>query len=156
MQLGELNQLNRSANPESDLSQYLAFPFESDANFKKGLSDIVSLSGSSSDIPEDTLRSMRVFYFNRITGHSLTVADVQAYESNRNSTGDILTSTSNTPGNADVESSSVESFSFAQIQALIEAGRFDEIPNNKTISTELNSSSPDRSTVSPRKKPWEN
>ncbi|KAJ3797061.1 hypothetical protein GGU11DRAFT_100634 [Lentinula aff. detonsa] len=137
MQLGELNHLNRSANPESDLSQYLAFPFESDANFKKGLSDIVSLTGSSSDVPEDTLH-------------------VQAYELNRNSTEDILTSTSNIPGNADVESNSFQSFSFAQIQALIEAGRFDEIPNNKTISTELNSSSPDRSTVSPRKKPWEN
>ncbi|GAW09595.1 hypothetical protein LENED_011759 [Lentinula edodes] len=104
----------RTANhsESSILSQYLAYPFDSDANFKKGLSDIVSLAGTnrSTDIPEDTIRSMRVFYFNRRSP-----------------------------------------------SALIEAGRMDEIPNNKTICTDLNSASLTSSpTAPPRKKPWEN
>ncbi|KAJ4496047.1 hypothetical protein C8J55DRAFT_495622 [Lentinula edodes] len=151
----------RTANDSesSILSQYLAYPFDSDANFKKGLSDIVSLAGTnrSTDIPEDTIRSMRVFYFNRLLGHSLSVAEVQAYEQSKNSTRDISTSAQASTSHIGVEANDAEPLSFAQIQALIEAGRMDEIPNNKTICTDLNSASLTTSpTVLPRKKPWEN
>ncbi|KAF9022218.1 hypothetical protein BDZ89DRAFT_1070855 [Hymenopellis radicata] len=38
---------------------------------------------------------------------------------------------------------------FAQLQALIESGRVDEIPNNKPISGELNDDPPSQSTASP-------
>ncbi|KAJ4489980.1 hypothetical protein J3R30DRAFT_14443 [Lentinula aciculospora] len=134
----------------SVLSQYLAYPFESDANFAKGLSDIVSLASNNrpSDIPEHTLRSIRVFYFNRTTGNSLSVSEVEAYERSGRDT------TSNTPDTS-LGSNSAEPLSFGQIQALIEAGRINEIPNNKVISTELNPSAPPGSSIPPRKKPWE-
>ncbi|KAJ3774606.1 hypothetical protein FB446DRAFT_464817 [Lentinula raphanica] len=152
MQAGTAD-LNR---PEVDsvLAQYLAFPFESDVNFKNGLSDIVSVAGVSSDVPEDTLQAMRVFYFNRMTGHSLSVADVQAHEMKKAGTRDSPSSFPNTAG-ADSEPHDTIPLSFEQIKALIEAERFDEIPNNKTISAELNPVSTGRSAVRPPKKPWE-
>ncbi|TRM67096.1 hypothetical protein BD626DRAFT_484738 [Schizophyllum amplum] len=44
---------------------------------------------------------------------------------------------------------------FAELQALIEAGRVDEIPNNRDIPDKLNDAAPSESAAPPRKKPWE-
>ncbi|KAE9389301.1 hypothetical protein BT96DRAFT_1025126 [Gymnopus androsaceus JB14] len=148
--------MSTAANePSNVLSQYLAYPFESDESFKKGLSDIVSLAAinGSSSVSEDVLRSMRVFYFNRTTGNALSIDEVQVYENSlSSSSNDIPTSeTHNTIASEGTE----RVLSFAQIQALIEAGKFDEIPYNKKISGDLNSASPTNSTAPTRKKPWE-
>ncbi|KAF5392722.1 hypothetical protein D9757_000824 [Collybiopsis confluens] len=128
------------------LAAYLAYPFESDKDFKKGLSEIVS-SGAVTDMDEDAIRSMRVFYFNRITGQDLSVEEIQEYE--RSNSSFPLTSKISLEDGQPV-------LSFAQIKALIEAGKTEEIPNNKIISPNLNTSAPSPSSFpSSRKKPWE-
>lgn len=99
---------------------------------------------------------MRVFYFNRYasirsnvvyaltslfstTGNSLSIDEVQAHENSLSSPSNDASMPGRHNTNTDIESEGAERvLSFAQIQALIEAGRLDEIPYNKNISKELN------------------
>ncbi|KAF9073460.1 hypothetical protein BDP27DRAFT_1417282 [Rhodocollybia butyracea] len=143
-----------SVKPSVVLSEYLSYPFESDEHFKKGLSDIVA--ANSQDVPDNLLRSMRVFYFNRTTGNSLSIEEVQAYGDSLlvNST-DSKDISNNTSATLSASNSHEPVLSLAQVQALIEAGKLDEIPNNKTIAGDLNAAPPTESTVPSRRKPWE-
>jgi len=115
------------------MEQYTSYPFDADEQFQQGLADILARN-KELDLNEAQLRA-RVFYFNRITGSSLDINQVRDYEASKKSESEFLT--------------------FAQLQELIESGRVDEIPNNKTISGELNADSPSQSTAPARKKPWE-
>ncbi|KAK0220920.1 hypothetical protein EDD85DRAFT_862547 [Armillaria nabsnona] len=125
------------------LQQFLEYPFESDEAYQQGLAGILATNPSNA-----VLLNTRVFYFNRLTGSSITVADVLAYRQQSTSVSESAPSSNPTAEEPRV-------LTFAQLQELIEAGKLDEIPNNKTISGELNSSPPSQSAVSTRRKPWE-
>ncbi|THV02178.1 hypothetical protein K435DRAFT_717444 [Dendrothele bispora CBS 962.96] len=167
------------------LSQYASYPFDTDDSFKQGLTDILSsnprFAGTDAQPDESTLRQIKVFYFNRVTGNSLTVDEVNAHEkeTKTNSSLEISSSpNSATPQpstlpmslsssitGSDSSNSAVDAtisspdepqiLSFAQIKALIESGNLDQIPNNKKIPEDLNEAAPSQSNVPSRKKPWE-
>ncbi|PBK63249.1 uncharacterized protein ARMOST_13867 [Armillaria ostoyae] len=128
------------------LQQFLEYPFESDEAYQQGLAGILATNPSNA-----VLLNTRVFYFNRLTSSSITVADVLAYRQQSTSVSESVPSSN--PAAIDSEEPKV--LTFAQLQELIEAGKLDEIPNNKTISGELNTSPPSQSAVSTRQKPWE-
>ncbi|KAK0194465.1 hypothetical protein F5146DRAFT_1035988 [Armillaria mellea] len=128
------------------LQQFFEYPFETDENYQQGLAGILSTNPSNA-----VLLNTRVFYFNRLAGSSITVADVLAYRPQSTSVSESVPSSN--PAAIDSEEPKV--LTFAQLQELIEAGKLDEIPNNKTISGELNSSPPSQSATSTRRKPWE-
>ncbi|KAK0498850.1 hypothetical protein EDD18DRAFT_1154080 [Armillaria luteobubalina] len=132
-------------NP-ANLQQFLDYPFDSDENYQQGLAGILATNPSNA-----VLLNTRVFYFNRLTGSSITVANVLAHRQQSTSVSESVPS-SNPAG---IESEEFRALTFAQLQELIEAGKLDEIPNNKTISGELNSSPPSQSAASTRQKPWE-
>lgn len=62
---------------------------------------------------------------------------------------------SSTNANATGDDREMRILSFAELKTLIEQGRTDEIPNNRTISNELNQSAPSETRAAVRKKPWE-
>ncbi|KAG7442865.1 uncharacterized protein BT62DRAFT_954313 [Guyanagaster necrorhizus] len=129
------------------LQQFFEYPFEIDQTYQQGLAGILANNPSNT-----VLLNTRVFYFNRLTGSSITVADVLAYKEQSASASESVPP-SNSAANDSKEQPNV--LTFAQLQELIESGRLDEIPNNKTISGELNSAPPSQSAVSVRRKPWE-
>ncbi|KIK68310.1 hypothetical protein GYMLUDRAFT_68180 [Collybiopsis luxurians FD-317 M1] len=87
-----------------------------------------------------------------MTGHTLSVEEVQAHEHNSAPKTSSDYPTDSTSGaSATAESDNV--LSFAQIKALIEAGKTDEVPNNKTIPSELNSISSSSTSSSSSKRP---
>ncbi|KAK0469072.1 uncharacterized protein EV420DRAFT_1492339 [Desarmillaria tabescens] len=130
------------------LQQFLEYPFETDETYQQGLAGILA-----TDPSDAVLLNTRVFYFNRLTGSSITVADVLAYRERPTPVSESAP-TSNPPSTAS-ESEEPKILTFAQLKELIEAGKLDEIPNNKTISGELNSAPPSQSAASVRRKPWE-
>ncbi|KAF5348025.1 hypothetical protein D9758_010037 [Tetrapyrgos nigripes] len=165
------------------LPQYMSFPFDTDESFKQGLTDILSsnpqYAGTGKEPDESTLRQIRVFYFNRVTGNSLNLAEVEAYEEELKAASTISlvsepvnspvppsspslssTSLSNTsapsdPAVANTTSDEPDVLTFAQLKALIESGNIDQIPNNKKIPDNLNDAPASESTAQTKKKPWE-
>ncbi|KAK7460989.1 hypothetical protein VKT23_008916 [Stygiomarasmius scandens] len=122
------------------------------------------------------LRQIKVFFFNRVTGNSLTPEQVETYENEIN--GSIQAVTSPIPAEMSTTSTNTEQvtmspsagetsqaptpnseepqiLTFAQIRALIESGNIDQIPNNKQIPENLNEATPSQSATPTRKKPWE-
>jgi len=114
------------------------------------------------------VRQSEVFYFNRITGHSITVEDTHRYEQSLcASTATDMTATSG------LTSDEPRVLTFMEIKDLIEQDRTDQIPNNKHIPDTVNvcsessygsililvlasqDASPSESTAQSRKKPWE-
>ncbi|KAK0484653.1 hypothetical protein IW261DRAFT_1668341 [Armillaria novae-zelandiae] len=128
------------------LQQFLTYPFDSDENYQQGLAGILATNPNNA-----VLLNTQVFYFNRLTGGSITVADVLAYRQQSTSVSESVPSSNP----AAIESEEPKVLTFAQLQELIEAGKLDGIPNNRTISGELNSSPPSQSATSTRRKPWE-
>ncbi|KAK0205433.1 hypothetical protein DFS33DRAFT_1328288 [Desarmillaria ectypa] len=128
------------------VQQFLEYPFDDDQTYQQGLAGILATNPSDA-----VLLNTQVFYFNRLTGSSITVADVLAHHEQSTSVSE-----SAPPSHATVsDSEEPKILTFAQLQELIEAGKLDEIPNNKTISGELNSAPPSQSATSVRRKPWE-
>ncbi|KAJ7720846.1 hypothetical protein B0H16DRAFT_1699893, partial [Mycena metata] len=136
--------------PEGELEplqQYAAYPFTSDDEYqgrfansllKNGLASILAGGALDNDPPEEIreeiLRRTRVFYFNRVTGHAITMDEAREFEhAQRVADAPPLPGV---PATTNDEEPVV--LSFAQLQALIETGREDQIPNNKTIPDDLN------------------
>ncbi|KAJ7721052.1 hypothetical protein B0H16DRAFT_380004 [Mycena metata] len=144
--------------PEGELEplqQYAAYPFTSDDEYQNGLASILAGGALDNDPPEEIreeiLRRTRVFYFNRMTGHAITMDEAREFEHAQR--------VADAPPLPDVPATTNDEepvvLSFAQLQALIETGREDQIPNNKTIPDDLNDATPSASAAPVRRKPWE-
>ncbi|KAJ6613632.1 hypothetical protein B0H10DRAFT_1751533, partial [Mycena sp. CBHHK59/15] len=141
--------------PAAPLQQFGAYPFATDDEYQNGLASILAggaLDGDPpDDIREEILRRTRVFYFNRVTGNAITMDEARAYEQTRYASSASDPPPMPIPPSAD----GLPILSFAQLQALIESGRADEIPNNRIIPEDLNDAPPSTSTAPARRKPWE-
>ncbi|KAJ6463961.1 hypothetical protein C8R45DRAFT_1024749 [Mycena sanguinolenta] len=155
-----------SSEPEGEvtpLQQYASYPFSSDQEYQNGLQSIIAGGALANDplenVRDEILRRTRVFYFNRMTGHAISMDEAREFEHAQHKTSEdasnpALPPAASSSGDASPDTEPVV-LSFAQLQALIEAGRADEIPNNKIIPDELNDEAPSISTATVRKKPWE-
>ena len=136
------------------LERYGSYPFDTDEAYKQGLASLLAegIIGSNqlSEVQEEALRRTRVFYFNSITGSKLSVDDVRDYERSRRNR-EVGAGTDESAKSAD----ETRILTFAELQELIETGKVDQIPNNKTIPDALNVAPPSNSTAPVRKKPWE-
>ncbi|KAL7278273.1 hypothetical protein ACG7TL_008249 [Trametes sanguinea] len=149
--------------PASDVvEQFIAYPFATDEDYQQGLAGILAsgaLEGRSEEERAEILLRSQVFYFNRRVGASLTMEDARrARQLGRQEPtqphGQVArASTAEAP--SDSREEEPQMLSFAQLKALIEQGRTDEIPNNKVIPNVLSSEAPSESKAPPRKKPWE-
>ncbi|EIW53607.1 uncharacterized protein TRAVEDRAFT_31677 [Trametes versicolor FP-101664 SS1] len=148
--------------PPSDVA-FATYQFANDPEYQQGIAGITAsgaLDGKSEDEKADILLRSEVFYFNHLTGSSLTVEDARLLRQSLSATRseESQSAASVAPVAIPVPTSDAEEpqmLSFAQLKALIEQGRTDEIPNNKTIPNVLSSAAPSESTVAPPKKPWE-
>ncbi|KAF7329696.1 hypothetical protein MKEN_00232800 [Mycena kentingensis (nom. inval.)] len=145
------------------LQQYASFPFSDDDEYQSGLATLIADGVFANDPPEDVraeiLRKTRVFYFNRVTGQELSVDDVRVYEEPRPPHSIELPAAAagetTEAANPDAADADPPVLTFAQLKALIEAGKEDEIPNNKVIPEGLNEAPPSVSAAPARRKPWE-
>ncbi|KAG7095690.1 hypothetical protein E1B28_006404 [Marasmius oreades] len=148
----------------SQLLRYASYPFGSDATFKQGLADIISRS--SADVDRNEIeRKAKIFYFNRISGNSLTIEEVRAYEETPSidmdgvaTSRELMQADSADPPletEASSQAEATEVLTLAQIKELIETGRTDQLPNNKTIPGGLNEAPHSKSVAPSMKKPWE-
>lgn len=149
----------------SPLEQYASYPFNTDEIYQQGLVDILTsdsfMNVISTEEREEILRRTRVFYFNKTSGNSITLDEAREYDQHSQK-GSIATTpaaivaplpTSLSDQTRNEEETRV--LSFAELKELIEAGRLDQIPNNKVIPNDLNEAYPSSSTTPTRKKPWE-
>lgn len=154
---------------EDPLQQFALYPFDTDAAYKKGLESILTGAAEASSKDELELRA-RVFYFNRLTGHSIAVEHARQVTFRSSKEKAVINDPDEkTPSdllNVEVPLPSSQSSSrseddeariltFAEIQELISSGRMAEIPNNKVIPDGLNDATPGMSTAPVREKPWE-
>ncbi|KAI0672492.1 hypothetical protein C8Q78DRAFT_1027574 [Trametes maxima] len=115
--------------------RFANYSFATDEEYQKGLSGIVG-SGALRDKTDaeqaEILLRTEVFYFNRMTGSSIAIEDARRA---RQSGSALLSHASEPPLSSPSEESQM--LSFAQLKALIEQGRTDEIPNNKIVPNVL-------------------
>jgi len=101
---------------------------------------------------EVIVRRARVFYFNRMTGNSLTPESVAEHEPSLGAVPPAIDPVTDFAAQGHEET---RFLSFTELRALIEEGKTDLIPNNRVISDALNNARPSESVTMPRKKPWE-
>ncbi|KAI0039121.1 hypothetical protein FA95DRAFT_1504616 [Auriscalpium vulgare] len=140
--------------------RYANHPFATDDVYLQGLSGIVSngtVEGLDDEGRQRVLRKTRVFYFNQLTGSSITEEEAEAAEGTRRTHADSTSpvSLSNTTDLSGTPNEESRTLSFAELQLLIEQGKTDQIPNNKHIPEELNEAPPSQSISNTRRKPWE-
>ncbi|KAJ7764586.1 hypothetical protein DFH07DRAFT_811715 [Mycena maculata] len=152
------------ADPEAlvaPLELYASYPFTFDDDYQNGLATIIAGGALDNDPPEEIrdeiLRRTRVFYFNRVTGNAITMDEAREYELSHKTDGARPDTTSPAATAEPISPDDAEPvvLSFAQLQALIEAGKEDQIPNNKVIPDDLNDAAPSASAAPVRRKPWE-
>ncbi|KAH9937833.1 uncharacterized protein BXZ73DRAFT_89252 [Epithele typhae] len=138
--------------------RFAAYLFDSDADYQQGLQGIVAggaLEGRSEEEKRELLLRSEVFYFNHKTGLTVDLDEARAAR-NGSSNVDAPVTTSVHPPASDVATDAEPpTLTFAQLKALIEQGKTDEIPNNKTIPNVLSTDAPSESRAAIRKKPWE-
>ncbi|KAG6890240.1 hypothetical protein C0992_002768 [Termitomyces sp. T32_za158] len=135
----------------SPLESYVAYPFTSDETYqvwktkpKQGLESLVAggaiVDNLTTEEKEETLRRIRVFYFNRVTGNTLSVEEVRLYEMSKKAVQHSEGENQRNEDEATSTKTSAEArvLTFAELQDLIESGKVDEIPNNKVIPEGLN------------------
>ncbi|TFK85633.1 hypothetical protein K466DRAFT_494363 [Polyporus arcularius HHB13444] len=121
--------------------------------WKQGIAGILSsgvLEGKTDEEKRDILLRSEVFYFNRLSGSSVTVEEARIARA-----GQTAHASSQAPSQASSTEEEPQTLTFAQLKTLIEQGRTDEIPNNKVIPNVLSSDPPSESQAEVRKKPWE-
>lgn len=144
------------------LEQYTAYQFEQDTAYQQGLASIIAggaLNGDPSpEVRDEILRKTRIFYFNRITGNSITPEEALQAELKPKPTAQETNApveTNSTSAKPSAVSEEARVLTFAELQQLIESGRIDQIPNNKLIPEIMSSEAPSVSTTAVRRKPWE-
>ncbi|KAJ7481464.1 hypothetical protein FB451DRAFT_1236139 [Mycena latifolia] len=157
--------LSAETEGATPLQLYASYPFSSDEEYQNGLASIIAGGALDNNPPEDIreeiLRRTRVFYFNRVTGNTISMDAAREYEwqsQQRTRASTVAGPSSDSLAANPVPSTEGDEpvvLSFAQLQALIEAGKADQIPNNKIIPEDLNDAAPSTSVAPARKKPWE-
>jgi len=146
------------------IEAYGAYPFSSDETYQQGLASILGAgtldANSSPEVREELERRTRVFYFNKITGSSITMDEARDYELSLLPTSTTVNSDrpTSTVNDAQVNSLATDEnrvLTLAELKELIESGNMDKIPNNKIIPETLNDAPPSQSTAPTKKKPWE-
>lgn len=148
------------------LAAYAGYSFADDQSYQAGLSTLYTsgaLDGLSDEAKEDLLRKSRVFYFNQVHGWNLSESDAKQLEGvgGDRTPSDIISSSADRRSIPDATGAVPEgpvaarTLTFTELQALIEQGKTDEIPNNKHIPNTLNDAPPSQSSAPQRKKPWE-
>ncbi|KAI0824553.1 hypothetical protein BC628DRAFT_1378319 [Trametes gibbosa] len=145
------------------VDQFVTYPFTTDETYQQGFAGIVTSGALNEKTEEEKTEIMlrsEVFYFNRLVGSSLTIDDARRARQARtvpqySSTESISTAAAVEVALADSDQPAPQMLSLAQLKALIEEGRTDEIPNNKVIPNVLSSEPPSESRAAPPKKPWE-
>ncbi|EDR10397.1 uncharacterized protein LACBIDRAFT_317272 [Laccaria bicolor S238N-H82] len=135
------------------LDQYGAYPFAEDETYQQGLASILAGNAlATNPDPEEVLRRTRVFYFNRVTGSSISMDEAREYERTRQAPSTFQAFSEPSHSNEEGE---IRVLTFAELKELIESGKMDQIPNNKVISEALNDAPPSESIAPSKKKPWE-
>ncbi|KAH9968089.1 hypothetical protein BC827DRAFT_469159 [Russula dissimulans] len=140
------------------LTIYAAHSFEDDQAYQAGLSTLYSsgaLDGLSGEAKEDLLRRSRVFYFNQANGHNISESDAKQVEEQHARVHSIQEVASGRTVFPDPGVETPKTLTFAELQALVEQGRTDDIPNNRHIPDAINEAPPSQSNAPQRKKPWE-
>lgn len=157
---------DKSTEYSDPVHLFLEYPFSTDDVYQQGLSGIIesgALEGKSEEEKADILRRSQVYYFNRITGHAITVDDILAIEQTVGDSASPARGAASMPTydtqlaqetRSRVESES-RTLTFSELKILIEQGRIDQIPNNRLIPNEINQAAPSESKATARKKPWE-
>ncbi|KAI0800107.1 hypothetical protein C8Q74DRAFT_1192147 [Fomes fomentarius] len=138
------------------IEQFLAYPFATDTEYQQGLVGILSsgvLEGKSEEEKNAIFIRSEVFYYNRLTALSITVEE--ALQARKTTAAPAVSHDTAAPHTSNSGGDEPHTLTFAQLQALIEQGRTDEIPNNKVIPNILSSENPSEPKVEARKKPWE-
>ncbi|KAI0324286.1 hypothetical protein GY45DRAFT_1314072 [Cubamyces sp. BRFM 1775] len=142
------------------MERFATYSFATDAEYQEGLSGIVSsgvLEGKTEEEKAEIILRSEVFYFNRRTGASISMEEARI-ANERGVSGveapPVVSSSAVQPSNG-ASAPEPQMLSLAQLKALIEQGRTDEIPNNKIIPNVLSTEAPSESKAAPRKKPWE-
>ncbi|KAL1741982.1 hypothetical protein HDZ31DRAFT_44243 [Schizophyllum fasciatum] len=138
----------------SALEQYGAYDFAKDDVYLQGLASIIAggaLRDAPDDVRDEILRRTRVFYFNNLG--TTVEGDGDEPAESFSGASSALPGATNAPTGRPADTP--HTLTFAELQGLIEAGRVDEIPNNREIPDKLNEAPPSQSTAAPRKKPWE-
>ncbi|EAU83975.1 hypothetical protein CC1G_09857 [Coprinopsis cinerea okayama7 len=155
------------SGPSSDavmtpLEQYAAYRFDADDTYQQGLASILAggalNNASSPEAKEEILRRTRVFYFNKMTGNSITMEDAREYELSvqaATTTPSTLEPSASTTEQSSSAPEETRVLTFAELKELIETGKVDQIPNNKIIPEKFSEEAPSQSTAPVRKKPWE-
>ncbi|KAI0340345.1 hypothetical protein BDW22DRAFT_1334412 [Trametopsis cervina] len=148
--------------PQSPVEQFRTYAFETDPAYQTGLQSMIAtgaLEGKDKEEETEWLFSTKLFYFNRITGQSLTADEVRLTpdpESTGSSSADEGNNVQD-PSTAapNLFPSEPRALSLAELKELIEQGKTDQIPNNRVIPDILSTDSPSESKAPIRKKPWE-
>jgi len=132
------------------LQMYGSYPFSTDETYQQGLASILGGGTLDPSLPEDlkgeTIRRARVFYFNKITGSTISIDEAREYE---------LSLLSPITEGATETNDENRVWTFTELRELIESGKMDNVPNNKIIPDGLNEAIPSESIAPARKKPWE-
>jgi len=140
------------SNKDNIASAFRTFSFATDQEYQAGLQGILAsdtFKDKSDEEKENTLRMSRVFYFNKVTGNSITPGDALNFESLVD--GDNLAEQRHRLAAGD----GVRALTFAELKALIEQGKTECVPNNRLIPNILNDAPPSENAAQIRKKPWE-
>ncbi|KAF9224690.1 hypothetical protein BS17DRAFT_778812 [Gyrodon lividus] len=139
------------------LNQFYSYPFSSDEVFQQGLSGILAHE-SMNEMPDndrlELILTTRVFYFNRATGHNLSLEDVQVHFT-ADLNGPPQNGNEHTQVSWEADEGETRKLTLTELKSLIEQGKTEDIPNNKSIPDTLNDATPSRSNAPLRKKPWE-
>ncbi|KAI6002036.1 hypothetical protein EDD15DRAFT_1574274 [Pisolithus albus] len=148
--------METQAAKEQALREFFEYPFTSDEVFQQGLIRILhsSLRPASEEEKSEITLKTQLFYFNRQTGHNLTVEDVEGSRL----AAPVLPPTLDQPvelPETQAQDNSPHVLSFAELKDLIESGNTENIPHNKHIPDQLNECVPSQSSAPVRQKPWE-
>ncbi|KII91471.1 hypothetical protein PLICRDRAFT_104505 [Plicaturopsis crispa FD-325 SS-3] len=134
--------------------QFTAYPFAEDEAFQQGLSSILAgeeIATKSKAEKEAVVLRSQIFYFNRVTGSSITLESLAEYLSSTRGAEVQNPAPPSLPARED----ELRVLSFAELKDMIESGNTDQIPNNRPIPDVLNDTPPSESKAPSRKKPWE-
>ncbi|KAI9428434.1 hypothetical protein H4582DRAFT_1878862 [Lactarius indigo] len=148
------------------LAVYARYSFADDQSYQAGLSTLYAsgaLDDLSDETKEDLLRKSRVFYFNQAHGCDISESDAKQVEVEGVGVNrapwqitDMVSFSADRRSAPEVPTAqAARTLTFAELQALIDQGKTDEIPNNKHIPDALNDAAPSQSSAPQRKKPWE-
>ncbi|KAH8981927.1 hypothetical protein EDB86DRAFT_3086629 [Lactarius hatsudake] len=130
------------------LAIYAGYSFADDQSYQQGRSIHAKVTSILLQPVRTSLASPDSAFgkFTPIRAHGCNISESDAKQlevEGRRSTSEVPTA------------QAARTLTFAELQALIDQGKTDEIPNNKHIPDALNDAVPSQSSAPQRKKPWE-